>query len=78
MHVGDFAKQSGADSWVNYPLGVIHSLKEFGLTGTMGFDYFATSDLPLRAGLSNSAAIELASALAFTRATAKTRVARRS
>ena len=69
MHVGDFAKQSGADSWVNYPLGVIHSLKEFGLTAPMGFDYFATSDLPLGAGLSSSAAIELASALAFTRAT---------
>src|SRR5690349_9392252 len=26
LRVGDFAKQSGADSWVNYPLGVIHSL----------------------------------------------------
>jgi galactokinase len=68
LRVGDFAKQSGADSWVNYPLGVIHSLKAFGLTAPAGFDYVATSDLPLGAGLSSSAANELASALAFTRA----------
>jgi galactokinase len=63
----DFSKLSGADSWVNYPLGVLHSLRTFGLKVPAAFDYVATSDLPLGAGLSSSAAIEMASALAFTR-----------
>ena len=64
----EFAKRTGAESWVNYPLGVLSSLREFGLNTPAGFDYFAASDLPLGAGLSSSAAIEMASALAFTRA----------
>lgn len=59
------AKVSGADSWVNYPLGVIAALPEFGLRPPGGFDYCAASNLPVGAGLSSSAAIELASALAF-------------
>lgn len=65
---GDLSKQSGAASWVNYPLGVLDALRTFGLGTPTGFDYLAGSDLPLGAGLSSSAAIELASALAFTRA----------
>lgn len=65
---GDLTKHSGATSWVNYPLGVIDALRAFGLGVPAGFDYFAGSDLPLGAGLSSSAAIELASALALTRA----------
>ena len=64
----DFTKHSGGDSWVNYPLGVIHSLREFGVAAPVGFNYLASSDLPLGAGLSSSAAIEMASALAFARA----------
>jgi galactokinase len=68
VRANDFTKQTGDASWVNYPLGVIHSLREFGLAAPVGFDYLASSDLPLGAGLSSSAAIELASALAFTRA----------
>jgi galactokinase len=56
---------SGASSWANYPLGVIAALPEFGLQAPGGFDYFAMSDLPVGAGLSSSAAIELASALVF-------------
>lgn len=62
-------KQSGAASWVNYPLGVIAALPEFGLRAPEGFDYLAMSDLPSGAGLSSSAAIELASALVFLAAT---------
>jgi len=58
-------KLSGAASWVNYPLGVLAALPAFGLRAPEGFDYFAVSDLPTGAGLSSSAAIELASALAF-------------
>jgi len=58
-------RRSGAESWVNYPLGVIAALGEFGLRAPAGFDYLAVSNLPTGAGLSSSAAIELASALTF-------------
>jgi galactokinase len=68
MPVGVLTKRTGADSWVNYPLGVLDALHTHHLPGPEGFDYLATSNLPLGAGLSSSAAIELASALAFTRA----------
>ena len=44
---GDFTKRTGADAWVNYPLGVMHSLRSFGLSIPPAFDYVATSDLPL-------------------------------
>ena len=59
------AKQSGGASWANYPLGVIAALPKFGLRAPAGFDFFALSDLPTGAGLSSSAALELASALAL-------------
>ncbi|HVS53947.1 MAG TPA: galactokinase [Opitutaceae bacterium] len=63
--VGQFDKRAGAASWVNYPLGVLAALGSFGLIAPGGFDYLAMSDLPAGAGLSSSAAIELASGLAF-------------
>ena len=62
-------KQAGAASWVNYPLGVVAALPAFGLRAPEGFDYLAISDLPVGAGLSSSAAIELASGLVFLAAT---------
>ncbi|HYP17286.1 MAG TPA: galactokinase [Opitutus sp.] len=58
-------KQTGAKGWLNYPLGVISALPKFGLRAPEGFDFYVTSDLPLGAGLSSSAALELSSALAF-------------
>jgi len=58
-------KQTGPSRWVNYPLGVWTSFREFGLKQPDGFEYLACSDLPVGAGLSSSAAIELASALAY-------------
>jgi galactokinase len=58
-------KQSGARAWANYPLGVLAALAESGHAGPGGFDFFASSDLPIGAGLSSSAAIELASGLVF-------------
>ncbi len=64
-------KQAGAAAWVNYPLGVLAALPEFSLRAPAGFDYLAMSDLPVGAGLSSSAAIELASGLAFLAATAQ-------
>ncbi|HVW22289.1 MAG TPA: galactokinase [Opitutaceae bacterium] len=65
---GTFPKQSGPASWANYPLGVLATLPAFGLRSPSGFDYLAASSVPVGAGLSSSAAIELASALAFLRA----------
>lgn len=58
-------KLSGPLSWANYPLGVLAALPQFGLRAPAGFDYLAAADLPAGAGLSSSAAIELASALVF-------------
>lgn len=63
------AKLNGTANWVNYPLGVIAALPTFALRTPGGFDYYAASNLPVGAGLSSSAAIELASALAFLAAT---------
>ncbi|MBC7368094.1 MAG: galactokinase [Undibacterium sp.] len=65
VRADDLTKRGGATSWVNYPLGVLAALPVFGATAPKGFDYLATSNLPSGAGLSSSAAIELASALAF-------------
>lgn len=62
-------RMSGAQAWLNYPLGVLAAFPEFGWPVPEGFDYLALSDLPTGAGLSSSAAIELASALAFLEAT---------
>jgi galactokinase len=62
-------RQSGRAAWTNYPLGVIAAMPAFGLRAPAGFDYLASSDLPAGAGLSSSAAIELASALCFLAAT---------
>ena len=63
------AKVPGAANWVNYPLGVIAALPAFNLKPPGGFDYYATSTVPTGAGLSSSAAIELASALVFLKLT---------
>jgi galactokinase len=62
---GSIVKQSGHASWINYPLAILSVMPSFGFTVPDGFDYLAMSDLPSGAGLSSSAAIELASALCF-------------
>jgi galactokinase len=56
---------TGADSWVNYPLGVWRSLQDLSLPRPAGFDLLVDSNLPAGAGLSSSAALELATALAL-------------
>ena len=55
----------GTQSWVNYPLGVLVAMRESKLKLPEGFDYMVISNLPMGAGLSSSAAIELSSTLAF-------------
>jgi galactokinase len=63
---GDRTRRTGPEAWVNYPLGVLVSLETAGLPVPEGGDLLAHSDLPEGAGLSSSAALEMASALAFT------------
>ena len=53
-------KFSGTDSWANYPLGVWRGLRDFSLPQPPGFDLLVDSNLPPGAGLSSSAALELA------------------
>jgi len=65
-------KRTGAEAWLNYPLGVLVALQAAGLRVPGGFDYLAISDLPVGAGLSSSAAIELASTLVFLEAAGQT------
>ena len=60
------AKQSDERAWVNYQLGVWAKLPDFGLQQPAGFQCVDVSDLPPGAGLSSSAAIELATGLALT------------
>lgn len=51
---------TGADSWANYCLGILHVLQKKGLAPDQGFSLTLTTDLPMSAGLSSSAAVELA------------------
>jgi len=64
-------RQEGNASWVNYPLGVLAAFREAGLRTPTGFDLYVLSDLPSGAGLSSSAALELAAALVFAEATSQ-------
>lgn len=61
----EFSPYKGADSWVNYPLGVLSVLRTHGLETPHGFNLAVDSSLPSGAGLSSSAALELASGFAL-------------
>ena len=56
---------STGEGWVKYPLGVLALLGEKGVSVKSGFDFLVTSEIPSGAGLSSSAAFELASSIAF-------------
>ncbi len=56
---------SGAAAWANYPLGVAWALQKNGCSFPAGFDLAMAGDLPAGAGLSSSAALELAAAVAL-------------
>ena len=53
--------QRGETAWANYPLGVAYCLREAGYP-IEGFEMEVASDLPSGAGLSSSAALEVATA----------------
>jgi galactokinase len=72
LPAGKPVRQTGGRGWTNYPLGVIAAMPVFGLPEPGGFDCLVMSDLPAGAGLSSSAALELASALAFLALTGRT------
>ena len=61
---------AGLSGWSAYPLGVVWALGEHGadLTDLPGFDLALTSDVPVGAGLSSSAAIESAVGMALNEA----------
>ncbi|MGB0793196.1 MAG: galactokinase [Opitutales bacterium] len=55
----------GAASWTNYPVGVTQVLLEAGMEMPVGYNIAVTSTLPSGAGMSSSAAFELATAYAL-------------
>ena len=65
-------RRTGGQSWVNYPLGVLVAMQGSGVAVPAGLEYMAMSNVPPGAGLSSSAAIELASGLVFLAATGST------
>ena len=67
VDLDNIQKQEREYNWVNYPLGVFKYLLEAGLKADCGFDMLDCSNLPAGAGLSSSAAIELASAFAMSK-----------
>jgi hypothetical protein len=50
--------------WSDYPVGVLWSLRQEGFERS-GFNMSLTGDVPLGAGLSSSASLEVAGAMAF-------------
>jgi galactokinase len=69
LTVAPSARLEGDDAWANYLFGVWHGLGDFKLPRPAGFDVLVDSDLPAGAGLSSSAALELATALALVKLT---------
>ena len=53
--------------WANYPLGVIKTLQNHGYNLNQGFELMFWGDIPNGAGLSSSASIELATAVAMNK-----------
>ena len=62
--------RKGAEThWADYPLGVLWVLREHGVPVADGFSLTIVGDVPLGAGLSSSASIEVATAFAVLGAT---------
>lgn len=63
--LGNYKPIRGEDSWTNYPIGVTKVMNEAGMHCLKGYDMAITSTLPSGAGMSSSAALELATAYAL-------------
>lgn len=58
-------RRDSVTGWAAYPLGVAWAMQQLGGAEGAGFDCFIESDVPVGAGLSSSAAIECAVAVAL-------------
>lgn len=65
VKMSDVRLQEGEQSFMNYPLGVFEMLRKAGLKADRGFNLADSSTVPTGAGVSSSAAIELATAYAL-------------
>jgi len=63
--LGDYQPLAGASSWTNYPIGVTKVMAALGMKMPTGYNMAVTSTLPSGAGMSSSAAFELATAKAL-------------
>lgn len=63
--LGNYQKLSGEASWTNYPVGVTKVMADSGMAMPTGYNLAIASTLPVGAGMSSSAAIELATAKAL-------------
>ena len=63
--LGNYKAMKGAASWTNYPIGVTKVMADQGMTTPTGYNMAVTSTLPSGAGMSSSAAFELATAKAL-------------
>lgn len=64
-HLDQLKVKEGNASWSNYPVGVTKVLIESGMSMDVGYNLAVVSDLPIGAGMSSSAAIELSTAYAL-------------
>ncbi|MBQ6705520.1 MAG: galactokinase [Opitutales bacterium] len=65
VKLDDVRLQKGSQSFMNYPLGVFEMLRKAGMKVDRGFNLADVSTVPTGAGVSSSAAIELATAYAL-------------
>jgi galactokinase len=63
--LGGYTPMEGDASWTNYPIGVTKVMTEAGMQTPSGYNMAVTSTLPSGAGMSSSAAFELATARAL-------------
>lgn len=68
VRIDGIEPQSGDRAWANYALGMLSVLQDEGLQVDTGMNLNVQSTLPVGAGLSSSAALELATAFALTEA----------
>ena len=65
IRLGNYTPLEGSNSWTNYPIGVTKVMTDAGMQTPTGYNMAVTSTLPAGAGMSSSAAFELATARAL-------------